>query len=102
MLTKEQILETITSHQLQIKKLGVEKIGLFGSYSRNEQTENSDIDILVSFRPSEETFDNLMDLSFLLQSLFPHHRLDIATTNGLSPYIGPKILQEVTYAKVAA
>jgi hypothetical protein len=25
-------------------------IGLFGSYARNEQTDNSDIDILVSFR----------------------------------------------------
>lgn len=102
MLNKDQILFKITSHQLQIKKLGVEKIGIFGSFSRNEQTENSDIDILISFRPLEETFDNLMDVSFLLQSLFPQHRIDIATTNGLSPYIGPKILQEVTYAKVAA
>jgi predicted nucleotidyltransferase len=82
--------------------LGVEKIGLFGSYSRNEQTEKSDIDILISFQPSSETFDNLMEISFLLQSLFPQHRIDIATVNGLSPYIGPKILQEVTYAKVAA
>lgn len=28
----------------------VEKIGYFGSYSRNEQNENSDIDILVKFK----------------------------------------------------
>ena len=32
------------------KKYFVEKIGYFGSYSRNDQTEDSDIDILVYFR----------------------------------------------------
>ncbi len=30
-------------------KYSVEKIGYFGSYSRNEQSEKSDIDILVDF-----------------------------------------------------
>ncbi|RMG31958.1 MAG: hypothetical protein D6730_00610 [Bacteroidetes bacterium] len=102
MLNKQQILKKITEHQNQIQQYGVDKIGLFGSYSRGDQTVNSDIDILISFRPSEETFDNFMGLCFFLQSLFEGYRVDIATMNGLSPYMGPGILEEVTYAKVAA
>ena len=30
------------------KRLGIEKLGLFGSYARGEQTENSDIDVCIS------------------------------------------------------
>ena len=30
------------------KRLGIEKIGLFGSYARGEQTENSDVDVCIS------------------------------------------------------
>jgi len=33
-----------------LKKYDPLFIGLFGSYARNEQTDNSDIDILVSFQ----------------------------------------------------
>jgi len=32
------------------QKYYVDRIGYFGSYSRNEQTKDSDIDILVSFK----------------------------------------------------
>ena len=102
MLTRNQILQRITENQHEIDEFGVEKIGLFGSYSRNEQTEQSDIDILVAFRPEEETFDNLMNLHFFLDALFPGKKVELVTINGLSPFIGPKILQEVSYAEVAA
>ncbi|RKZ26399.1 nucleotidyltransferase, partial [bacterium] len=33
----------------KIKQYGVKKIGIFGSYVRNEQTNISDIDIIVEF-----------------------------------------------------
>ena len=47
MLTKKEIFQTIIDHKDEIKSFGVTEIGLFGSYVRNEQTEESDIDILV-------------------------------------------------------
>jgi len=46
-----------------IKKYFVDKIGYFGSYSRNEQQEGSDLDIIVSFRkPLGWEFFDLQDL----------------------------------------
>ena len=77
--------------------MGIHEVGLFGSYVRNEQTEKSDIDILVDFEPDKETFDNYMAVHELLERLFKDIKVEIVTRNGLSPYIGPKILKEVQY-----
>lgn len=54
----------------KIRGYGVRRIGLFGSYCRGEQTETSDVDILVEFEDDEKTFDNYMDLKFFLEDLF--------------------------------
>ena len=42
----------------QLTSFGVSRIGLFGSYVRNEQQSKSDIDFLVDFEPEKETFDS--------------------------------------------
>ncbi len=76
---------------------GVQSVGLFGSYVRNEQTEKSDIDLLIDFDPEKETFDNYMALCDYLDLLFRNEKVEIVTKNGLSPHIGPSILREVQY-----
>jgi len=85
------------THKPQFAAFGVNKIGLFGSYVRNEQSTQSDIDILVGFEPSKETFDNYMNLYNYLENLFAGEKVEVVTLNGLSPYIGPTILKEVNY-----
>ena len=55
MLTKEEILEKFKENKEEIKKYGVKKIGLFGSYVRGNQKEKSDIDILVEFEKGKIT-----------------------------------------------
>lgn len=60
MTNKEYILSTIKSNENEIFSFGIKSIGLFGSYVRDEQTENSDIDILIEFEPEKENFDNYM------------------------------------------
>ena len=45
-MTKTIILEFLKSHKSELNnRFGVTKIGLFGSYARNEATDKSDIDI---------------------------------------------------------
>jgi len=98
MTTKDKILLTIKAHKPELTAFGVDRIGLFGSYVRNEQSGKSDIDILVDFIPEKETFDNYMTLYDYLEKLFSQEKIELVTINGLSPYIGPRILKEVTYA----
>lgn len=97
MKTKEYIINTIRSHKSELLKIGVQDIGLFGSYARNEQSSKSDIDILIDFEPTKESFDNLMAAYDFFEMLFTNEKIELVTKNSLSPYIGPKILNEVVY-----
>ena len=97
MTTKEYILTSIKSHKPEFTLLGIRDIGLFGSYLRGEQSDKSDIDILIDFEPDKENYDNYMAAYDIFEKLFVNEKIEIVTKNGLSPYIGPKILDEVLY-----
>ena len=77
-------------------EFGVRKIGIFGSFARDEATSNSDVDVLVEFDPDRKTFDNFMSLSFFLEDVL-QRCVEVVTTNALSPHIGPRILASVEY-----
>jgi len=95
--TREHILNTLKSNKNKLKKFGIRNVGLFGSYGRNEQSHNSDIDLLIDFEPEEENFDNLMAVYDFFEKIFKNEKVEVVTLNGLSPYIGPSILKEVQY-----
>ena len=101
MLSKESIKDGISSNSQLIRQYGISKIGLFGSYSKQEQKEESDIDILVDFQEDKETFDNFMAICDLLDNIFKGYKVEVVTIGGLSPYIGPHILKEVEYVQIA-
>lgn len=100
MLTKQEIFKTIQDNKELIKSFGVTEIGLFGSYVRNEQTETSDIDILVDFYKEKKTLRNYIDFCDLLENMFQKNKIDIVSKKGLSEYIGPHILKEVNYVQI--
>ncbi len=95
-INKAYIIQNLKLHSKEIKELGVQSLGLFGSFVKNTATEKSDIDLLVSFDPNRKTFDNFMDLSFFLEHLFDR-KIELVTTQSLNKYIGPHILKEVEY-----
>lgn len=97
MTTREHILFTLKTNKNRLKEFGIRKVGLFGSYRRNEQSDKSDIDLLVDFEPEKENFDNLMAVYDFLERTFKNEKVEVVTMNGLSPYIGPSILKEVQY-----
>lgn len=99
--TKEDILNTLTQNQARLASLGVRRIGLFGSFLRGEQRPDSDIDLLVEFKPGQKTFDAFMELSFLLDDLL-QRKIELVTRESLSPYFASYILKEVEYAPLAA
>lgn len=100
MITKEDIFQTIIDNKEAIKSFGVTEIGLFGSYVRDEQTIESDIDFLVDIIKEKKTLRNFIDFCDLLESLFKNNKIDIVSKKGLSEFIGPHILKEVDYVKI--
>jgi predicted nucleotidyltransferase len=99
--TKDEILKRLVDARRKLASLGVTSIGLFGSFAKGHQNPTSDVDILVDFAPDRHSFDNFMDLSFFLEDLFGR-KVELVTSQSLSPHIGPYILQEVERVAIAA
>jgi len=95
--TKEEILDILLFHSNEIKDFGVKKIGLFGSFTKDRQNNESDIDFLVEFIPGKKNFKNFIHLAFFLEDLLKR-RVELVTIESLSPYLKPRILEEVEYA----
>ena len=91
--TRDQIVQRLLGAEAEIRKLGVRRLGLFGSVARGEARPDSDVDLLVEFFPGEKNFDRFMTLSDLLEQLL-RHPIELVTVEGLSPFIGPHILAE--------
>ena len=79
------------------QKFGVRRIGIFGSFARGEEREDSDLDVLVVFEEGQKTFDNYMDLKFYLEDLFGRE-VDLVTERALKPQLKDIIMKEVVYA----
>ncbi|MDZ5472347.1 nucleotidyltransferase family protein [Bacillus sp. 31A1R] len=101
MLSQHEILEYLSKNlQMWKSKYGVKRIALFGSYTREEQTQSSDIDLLIEFEEDAMTFDNYMDLKFTLEDIF-QKRVDLVILDDIKPALKPIILRSAKYAEGA-
>jgi predicted nucleotidyltransferase len=96
-LTRQAILTRLADNGALLQKFHVRRIGLFGSYARQEQTKQSDIDLLVEFESA--SFDNFMNLAFAMERLF-HKKIDLIMPESLSPYLKPLVEREVSWLEV--
>ena len=91
-----QILNIISKNKSSLKrKYRISKIGVFGSYSRNEATEESDVDILVEFE--EPIGLDFVLLAEELESLIGN-KVDLVSSNAVKPKIKKYIEDELVYA----
>ncbi|HVF69222.1 MAG TPA: nucleotidyltransferase family protein [Xanthomonadales bacterium] len=89
---KQHALDEIKRKALPIlKKADVRKAALFGSYARGENTEESDIDILVDL-PRGKTLIDLIGLEQDLEEVLKK-KVDVVTYNGIHPLLEGYILQ---------
>lgn len=96
MKDKNEILKILKEIKPVLEKdYNITEIGLFGSYLRGEQNQNSDIDILLDHK-SGLTFFKLIDLEKFLTDIF-HIKVDVAFKKYLKKNIGKNILAEVKY-----
>ena len=98
MTSKTKKLKTLEANKAKLTDFGVRNVGLFGSYLHGKESDKSDIDLLIDFEPKKENFDNFIAVCDLFENLFKNEKIEVVTKNGLSPYIGPKILSEIQYS----
>lgn len=97
-MTREAILHFLSQNKsLFYQRYSVEKIGLFGSYARNQQSDSSDIDIIIDMsKNAEDIFDKRMALKEFLSKHFSIS-VDVCHERALKPIFKDSVLKEVIY-----
>jgi predicted nucleotidyltransferase len=95
MKTLEEIKSVLARNKSRFsQKYGETELAVFGSYSRNDQTENSDIDILVDFeKPVGLEF---IELAIELENLL-ELKVDLVSKNGIKPRYFESVKEELIY-----
>lgn len=98
MTTKGEILDFLIQNKQYFRdRFGVIKIGLFGSYAKDEQIDGSDIDLIVEFeKNTPNLFDVKNELKSYIREKFNIH-VDIAREKYLKPIYKDSILKETIY-----
>lgn len=95
MLQREHILATLGSHKnVLIDKYNVKTLGLFGSYSRNDANDNSDIDLLVEF--SKPIGIEFVDLADELEEIL-RHKVDLVSLKAVKHQYLELIKKDIIY-----
>jgi hypothetical protein len=94
-LLKERVNRDLDEIRPQIirilKKNGIKRAGIFGSFARGEQKKNSDIDILI--QPRKNIGFGFAGIEIELEKKLKR-KVDLVSYNGISPYLKDKILRQ--------
>ena len=89
----------IEAHATELRALGAQRIGIFGSFVRGEETPQSDVDVYLEFEDGMKNYDNFFEIYELLQGLFGR-RIDLVTDGSLNERKARIILPTVRYATI--
>jgi len=96
MKTLEEIKATLRRHKpLLREKFKVNQIGVFGSYAKGEESQASDVDILVEL--NQPIGWEFVDLKEFLEEILGQS-VDLVTVKALRASLRGNILKEVSYA----
>ena len=95
---KEDVLGYLHTKKSDFQRIfKVTKLGLFGSYALNQQTENSDIDLLIEFAPNTEAlFEKKTAIREAIQLKFDK-RVALCREKYIKPHFKKQILNSVIY-----
>ncbi len=98
MIQRQDILDYLANNkELFQQKYSIIKIGIFGSFARNEQNDKSDIDIIIEM-PLDATqiFEKKQELREILKQTF-HREIDICRERSIKPMFKKLILKDAVY-----
>ena len=94
--TRSDVMQTLSMHHHDLKRLGVKSLRRFGSVARDEARPDSDIDFLVEF-VSDPSFFELIEVQYFLENLF-HCKIDLGMEESLKEHLREPVLKDVIYA----
>jgi predicted nucleotidyltransferase len=91
-LDRGYVFAALEQNRETIRRIGVERLGLFGSCARGDAVEPNDLDFVVELKI--KSFDAYMDLKFFLEDLF-ECPVDLVLQSTIKPQLRPQIMKEL-------
>ena len=91
-----EIKKTLSEQKpILLKKYKVNRLGVFGSYVRGDQHQDSDLDVLIDYEDAPSLI-TLIELEYYLSEIVGV-KVDLVTTKGIKPQLKDYIVKEVVY-----
>lgn len=91
-MRRDEVLRILRTHTEELRGFGVKSLRLFGSVARDQATDGSDVDLLVSFE-KPPGFSSFMKLRIFLEDLLGE-KVDLVTETGLRDRVRPYVEKE--------
>ena len=99
-MRRDDVVNTVKENMEKIKSFGVKRVGIFGSVSRDEADENSDIDFVVEFEKDRGGMKDFVGVIDYLENLFGKE-VDVLTPSGVESIriksVKERIKKEILY-----
>ncbi len=96
-MTKDEVLSYLRENKKQFYlKYGIQKIGLFGSYARDEQRDDSDVDIVIKMQSSKKNLRAFFGFKRELEEKLGK-KVDVGTQESIKPIVQKYIEKEIIY-----
>lgn len=93
----EEIVEYLKRNKgVLYNKFGVTRMGIFGSFVRDEQTGSSDIDIIVEIEKGRKNIHSFLQLKRFLEKEL-EKKIDLGFEHSLKPIVRDKIREQIIY-----
>ena len=94
---RNDIISFLRTHKDEItQRFGVVSIGLFGSYARGEEREDSDIDIAIELKPDRKSLSNFLGVKRYLEEQFGK-AVDLGIESTLKPIAREMVAKEIIH-----
>ncbi len=97
---KQELVSRLLQNKEALSDYGVIKLGIFGSFVKNQVKPESDIDFFIELAAESKTLKNIVGLADFLQKILGR-KVEIVTPASLNKHIGKYILAEVEYVSFA-
>ena len=98
-MQRADIIQTLQQSLPQLQaEFGISRIGLFGSYAREEQTNKSDIDLIYELEEGKTLgFRNKLVVESRLRKMLGHQKVEFINSRYLNPIIRYQMQKDVIY-----
>ena len=93
--SRDDALRFLGQYLPTLRKMGVETLGMFGSFARDEVTEESDLDLFVTF-DGPTPYPDYFDILFFVEDRIGR-KVDLVTPNMLKTFVEPEVEKDIIY-----